>query len=233
MQVLKPFLDYLSILYTTLGIYVFGIIKRKEDEFMVFLIMATNTIDNIDYIDNIEKAISILLNVITGVGIIIGLGYLKSLKDKTYTAAFGFWSQFYNRIYELLRWLKADNSIISNMYSPQARRMWENDLIEVNDRTKEFKEKVQSMLEFMMQESDQMPAYIGWADDYNKLMEFFYDIIQYDICNIHDFFKFCEPVNIEEKNNYCKKIIETMEHICKEIKNRQEILEKRIYRDKW
>lgn len=197
---------------------------------MVFFVQDLHTIG---WIENLEKIINIGVNFITGVGIVIGLGYLKSLKDKTYTATFGFWSQFYNRIYELLRWLNEDNTILNNLYSPKARQKWENDLAVASDRTKEFKEKVNSILIFLANEPEQMPAYIGWATDYNKLLEFFYDIIQYDICNPNSNFKFEELVDIEEKNKYCKGIIDTMEHICKGIRNRQKILEKRIYKFRW
>ncbi len=197
---------------------------------MVFFIRELHTIG---CIENMEKIISIGLDFITGVGVIIGLGYLRSLRDKTYNSTFGFWSKLYNRIYEPLRWLKEDNSIVNNLYSPQAKKTWENDLAEVSDRTKEFKEKAIDILKFLAHETDQMPAYIGWADDYNKLLEFFYDIVQYDICNPNECFKFWESVNIEERNRYCEGIISTMENICKGIKKRQKILEKRIYKSKW
>lgn len=203
---------------------------NEKGELMVFFIQELHTLG---CIDNLEKIINIGLNFITGVGIIIGLGYLKSLRDKTYNATFGFWAQFYNRIYELLRWLKEDNSVINNLYSPQARKPWENDLAEVSDRTKEFKEKVNDILDFLMHEADQMPAYVGWASDYNKLLEFFYDIVQYDICNTNKCFKFWKPVDIEERNKYCEEVINTMENVCIGIKKRQKILEKRIYRSKW
>lgn len=210
--------------------YQVDIPKLKKVEFMVFFIQDLHTIHNIDYIG---KIIEIGLDIVTGVGIIVGLRSLKALKDKTYVAAFGFWSQFYNRVYELLRWLKTDNSIISNLYSPQARRGWENDLVEVSDRTKEFKKKVNDILDFLVHEADQMPAYVGWATDYNKLLEFFYDIVQYDICNTSECFKFWKPVDIEERDKYCEEIINTMENICGGIKKRQKILEKRIYKSKW
>lgn len=194
---------------------------------MVFIIQEMHTIEYM------EKVVSISLNIVTGVGIIIGLGYLKTLKDKTYIATFSFWTQFYNRVYELLKWLEDDNNIINNLYSPEAKKTWENCLAETSDKTNEFKDKVKEILIFLKQTPDQMPAYIGWTSDYNYLMVFFYDIIKYDICNPDDCFKFCVPTEINLKNDYCKKIIKVMTNMCNGIKKRQEIVEKRIYKSKW
>lgn len=180
-----------------------------------------------------ENFVGITLDIITMMGIIIGLGCLKVLRDKTYGATFGFWTQFYNRVYELLKWLEDDKSIIDNLYSPQARKPWASNLAPSGSRTREFKERVEEMLKFLEESSDQMPAYIGWTTDYNFLIDFFYDVKQYDICDASDSFKFCTPVDISERDRYCEKIVKTMTHMCHGIKQRQNAIEKRIYKLNW
>lgn len=194
---------------------------------MVFIIKEMHTIE---YMENV---VNIILNIVTGVGIVIGLGYLKALKDKTYIATFSFWIQFYNRVYELKTWLEEDGDIINNLYSPEVKISWENSLTVTSEKTKAFKERVEELLSLLRQTPDQMPAYVGWTDDYDKLIVFLNDVVKYDICNPKDYFKYCEAVNIQSKKDYLEDKIHTMKQMCDGIKDRQKTVEKRIYRFKW
>ena len=169
------------------------------------------------------------LSIITGVSIISGLRYIKSLKEKTTAATFTFWSQLSMRMRELLIWLKADYSLLDNLFSPESRRQWEIISTE-SDELEKFVAKVESTISFIENSPDQMPAYIGWTNDYNCFTEFLYDIIKYDIRDSDHNFKFSEFKGIEFRNQYCNNICIIMERLCKGINERQESIEKELFK---
>lgn len=175
----------------------------------------------------VEKCVNIGVNVFTGVVAIIGIGYIKPLKDKTRAATFTFWSQLSIRLTVIRKWIEHDNGILDNMYSSNAKMGW-SILAPDTDRIKQFKEIVQATLDYLEETSDQMPAYKGWSEDYTKLIEYLSDIIIYDIADNTGYFKFIAPVREDQREQYCSEICEIIVRICSGIENKQKEIEKKI-----
>lgn len=186
-----------------------------------------NTPSTASTLEIVEKCVNMGVSVFTGVVAIIGLGYIKPLKDKTRAATFTFWSQLSVRLILIRKWINHDNGLLDNMYSGNAKKEWVV-LAPKADRIKQFKEIVQATLDYIEETSDQMPAYIGWSGDYAKLIGYLSDMIVYDITDNTGYFKFTKPVGEDERKKYCTEICETIDAICKGIKRKQEKIEKRI-----
>lgn len=171
---------------------------------------------------------SILLNIITGVSIIKGIGYLKGLKEKTNSATFNFWSQLRARIKELLSWLREDYNLLANMYEGVARDAWESELGPKQERIKQFKQLVEETLKFIKSTPDQMPAYKGWTNDYNFVVSFLNDVVQYDILNANEYFKYKGQISKTERDRNCQEICDVMERLCNSITDKQIEIENKI-----
>lgn len=181
---------------------------------------------DMNFIDVISNLVSIFVGVVTGVSLIIGLRYVKSFKDKTTTATFTFWSQISIRLHEISLLLNSNNTLIDNLYSTISRTDWEE--LGRSEDIKLFKEKIEAVIEYIEKTPDQMPAYIGWTDDYVKLTDFLYDMIIYDICDPDKSFKFEELKTKEDRSNYCNEMCQLMNRICDKIHTRQKDIEKKI-----
>ncbi len=175
----------------------------------------------------IETYANIVVSILTGVVAILGLGYLKPLKDKTKAATFTFWSQISVRIMVIRKWIEANNGVLDNMYSPAAKKEWTM-LSPDEEQINQFKEIVQNTLDYIKNANDQMPAYHGWSEDYAKLIDYLGDMLIYDIANSNDYFKFNVSTTDEDRKKYCSEICKTIDKICSEIKKRQKKIEKKI-----
>lgn len=186
-------------------------------------------ISSIINISSIKDISSIILNIITGVSIIKGIGYLKGLKEKTNNATFSFLIQLRVRIWELYSWLSDDPSLIDNMYEPIARRSFGSDLSAKSKRISIFKKKIQETLNYIQSTPDQMPAYKGWTKDYNIIVSFLNDAIQFDISNGNEYFKYKGQVYKSERDSNCKIVCDAMKRLCNKIEERQLEIENIIF----
>ncbi len=75
-----------------------------------------------------------------------------------------------------------------------------------------------------------MPAYIGWTQDYNQIVEFLNDMIQFDIKDPDNYFKFKEPKTLQDRKKYCDDICIIMRRLCHNIEIKQREVEKQA---KW
>lgn len=190
----------------------------------------TNILNILELItlSNVKDITDVFLKVVTMMGLIRGMFYLKTLKEKTSAATFSFWSQFRVRIFELSKWLCDDYELLDNLYETSTRRTWEGALSSKKDRKEEFKKKIEELIIFLKSAPDQMPAYIGWTRDYYTLLEFLNDVVQYDICNKDDCFKFSGEISLKQRNEYCENIRKTIDRLCKEIEEKQIQTEKKL-----
>lgn len=179
-------------------------------------------------ITGIKDLSYIFFNCVSGVSIIKGIGYLKRLKEKKNAATFSFWSQFRIRIWELYSWLKDEYGLVNNLYEPVARKAWEDKLGSKKERIEQFMNMVEETICFIQSTPDQMPAYKGWTTDYNIIVSFLNDVIQYDIKNSQEYFKYSGQITKLERNNNCKFICDAMERLCNQIEEKQIEIEKLI-----
>ena len=183
-------------------------------------------LDSLYYIKDVA---SIFLSIVTGVGIIRGFYYLKTYKDKTHMATFTFWLQLKIRLTELSSWLKNDMGLVCNLYSQESKRAWESSLAPDEIRIRQFKENVEETIRYMKTTPDQMPAYNGWMKDYNILIDFLNDVVQYDICNSSKYFKFTEQKSEKDMEDYCNKICQSIDNLCDQINKKQIEIEKELF----
>lgn len=175
----------------------------------------------------IESYCNIISTILMGVIAIIGLGYLKPLKEKAMSATFNFWSQLKVRLLTIKKWLEQDCGLLDNMYSPNSKKDI-TALAPESTRIDEFKNIVKSTLDFIENSNDQMPAYIGWSKDYTELIAYLEDMILYDVCDHKQFFKFTSPITEENRKKYADDICTVITNICSGIENKQNKIEKQI-----
>lgn len=184
----------------------------------------------IENLDKFKDIASIFLSVVTGVNIIRGFNYLKDLRKKTDAATFTFLAQLRVRLIEISQWLENEKGILGNFYTPDAKDAWESYLSPTDIRVKEFKRKVEDALIYIKSTPDQMPAYRGWTIDYNKLINFLNDVIQYDICDSEKYFKFTAMERESHMEEYCNDICKSIDRICKGIETKQEEIETKLFK---
>ncbi len=175
----------------------------------------------------LEAYVNVASSILMGVIAIIGINYLKPLKDKTVTATFTFWAQLRVRLISIKKWLDQDCGLLDNLYSPSAKKDI-SELTPQNTRIQEFKKIVQSTIKYIEDADDQMPAYEGWSDDYSALIGYLQDMIVYDICNHDDFFKFNKKITDNDREKYKNEICDTIDRVCDGIKKKQSEIEKKL-----
>lgn len=173
----------------------------------------------------------IFLNIALGVGAFKGLGYLKTYKEKRSAATFTFWIQLKLRIMEIKSWLENDFNLINYLFDENARSLWESDSADLDSRILNFKNIIVEAKKFIENASDQIPAYLGWIDDYNEFIQFLNDVIQFDICIGDDYFKFVGEQSVNVRNMYCKNKCQAMQRMCDGIEVRQKKVEEELTKE--
>lgn len=181
--------------------------------------------------ESLETVGSIFLSIVTGVSIIIGMRYIKSLREKKLAASFSFWSQIKLKIIRLQNYLLWNKEIINNFYNTESRLRWEEKEVSM-DQLNDFKKLVIDVLEYLDKTPDQMPAYIGWSEDMMVLMDFLTKVIQYDICNNTNMFFSNEIVDKKERDVYYSNVCNAIQSLISGIQNGQFELEKKLFPQK-
>lgn len=182
----------------------------------------------VDNIGNLKDISYIILNLALGVGAFKGLGYLKTYREKRNAATFTFWVQLRVRMMEIKSWLATDYSLIDYLYDEKIRGTWESESTADIQRIICFKKIVEESIQFIKTSSDQIPAYVGWTDDYNKFIAFLNDLIQFDISDGDNYFKYEEESNISDRNQYVIDICEIIDRMCQEIVIKQKSIENEL-----
>lgn len=176
----------------------------------------------------IDKGLSLSNSLFALVVIIIGLSWLKPLKEKQSAASFTFWSQLRIRLIKVQSHLMAEDNCLYYLYDPEVSKGWKDTLAPNPESFRFLRNVIEETLNFLQGADDQMPPYPGWTNDYTNLLEYFTDIIAYDICDSKAKFKYTNPVEYsdltESRNNICRLI----ESICTQIKSKQLSIEKKL-----
>ena len=83
-----------------------------------------NASSSASIIEIVEIGANIFVAIMTGVVAMLGIGCIKPLKEKTWSATFTFWSQLSVRLMLIRRWLELDTGVLDNLYSPNAKQGW-------------------------------------------------------------------------------------------------------------
>lgn len=176
----------------------------------------------------ISDFVELMSKIVIGVVSIIGIMYIKPLKDKTMTATFTFWSQLKVRLTEIRVRLEADEGILWNIYEQKSQEK----LSPTMPRVQELKKEIQNTLDYIKNTPDQMPAYQGWSGDYTRLISLLEDCLVYDICDDKHHFKLVTDDD-EIIVDYNTEIRAIISKICSEIDRRQKYIEKKIVKKLW
>ena len=199
---------------------------------MVYFIKVMNNINqtgnNVDVLENIGQLFTIANSLLAVVVIIIGLNWLKPLKEKQKAASFTFWSHLYIRLVKISSYIKSSPNCLYYWYSPTVRNGWHGILAPAQDESDQLKTMVEETLSFLEKAEDQMPAYCGWTDDYTNLLHNFTDIIVYDICLSNAKFKFQEAISYSVYLERHKSIYDSIDLMCEKIKAKQVSIEYKI-----
>ena len=187
-------------------------------------------IDRSAILENSSTFVGILASIFGGVSIILGIHYLRSLKEKHITETFSFWSQIHMRIIRLYGLLSVEIGLLNNMYPPEERKNWET-INPTAEKLATFKNSVEETLAYLQSTTDQLPAYIGWSEDFSKFMQFLANVTQYDIEASDE--KFVESTDgiIKDRKMYWEDVCKTMQRLQEGIENRQKMVEKKICRE--
>lgn len=185
-----------------------------------------------DYISSVLDSLStitgILLSIITGVSMILGMRYLKSLKEKKLSASFSFWSQMKLKIIRLRNYMLWNKEIINNFYNTKSRLGWEEKEVAM-EQLQEFKKLAIEILEYLDKTPDQMPAYKGWSKDMIDFVDFLSKLVQYDICKSDEMFFSDNIVKKEERDAYYADVCKIMESLIEGIQAGQAELENELF----
>lgn len=182
----------------------------------------------ISMLDSLSTMVGIFLSVITGVSMIFGMRYLKSLKEKKLAASFSFWSQIKLKIIQLLNYMLSNKEIINNFYSTESRLRWEEKEVAMQ-QLEEFKKLTVDIIKYLDETPDQMPAYIGWSNDMLQFIDFLSKVVQYDICKSDSMYLKNGIVEKEERDAYYADICNTMQSLIDGIQRGQAELEVNLF----
>lgn len=169
----------------------------------------------------------IAISILTVIGLIRGLQYISSLKEKQKTAVFGFWSQLVIRLKRIKDELTVHPELINNIYEPTIREGYETGTANTKD-INEFKKVIEELETFLKATPDQMPAYSGWSEDLHTLMDFISCVCTYDICDKDHLF--VDNKFFKNRNEYCKYTIDAISNIMQNIEKEQTFIENKLNR---
>lgn len=179
--------------------------------------------------DIVKTFVDIIVAIIGGICAIKGINLLKTLREKKVAATFSFWSQLCVKLKMLGSRLEDDPSLINNLYSADSQTTWSTAGAPPDSQDLcDFDAICVETFEFIKKAPDQIPAYLGWTDDYTELISFLDDVSHYDIKNCSSRFKFTENYSINERDEYvssiCKVINRMIDNINKAQKDAEKIL---------
>lgn len=175
-----------------------------------------------------DQFLTIANSLLALVVIIIGLNWLKPLKEKQNAASFTFWSQMYIRLIRINSYLKSNNKCFFYWYSPSARAEWQAILAPNPEEISQLRIMVEETLTFLQEANDQMPPYNGWTNDYAKLLGYFADMVVYDICLSDAKFKFNEKTNYNDYLKLHNSICALIDLMCGKVESKQKTIEYRL-----
>lgn len=179
-------------------------------------------------LEYIEKGLSLSNSLLALVVIIIGLSWLKPLKEKQSAASFTFWSQLRIRLIKVRGHLMADEKCLYYLYDPKVSGEWESTLAPEPEDFRPLRDVIEETLNFLQGADDQMPPYSGWTNNYTELLEYFTDIVAFDICNSKAKFKYTTKADYCDLTQLRDKICNLIESICTKIESKQLSIENKL-----
>lgn len=199
---------------------------------MVYLAVAENIsqaeASGVDILEYIENGVSLSSNFFALVVIIIGLSWLKPLKEKQNAASFTFWSQLRVRLIKVHGHLMANDMCLFYLFDPTVCEGWDGVLAPDPEIFRSLRDTVEETLNFLQGADDQMPPYPGWTNEYTELLGYLTDIVAFDICNPKAKFKYMETVEYGDLLGLRNKVCNLIESISTKIEAKQVFIENKL-----
>lgn len=199
---------------------------------MVYLTVAENIsqagASDVNILEYIEKGVSLSSSFFAVVVIIIGLSWLKPLKEKQNAASFTFWSQLRVRLIKVRSYLMANDKCLYYLFDPKVCREWDGVLAPDPEDFRSLKGAVEETINFLQGADDQMPPYLGWTNEYTELLEYLTDIVAFDICDPKAKFRYTDTVEYRYLSGSRDKLSKLIESICTKIKVKQLFIENKL-----
>ncbi len=206
--------------------------REENMEYLVTLMNINQTnadnVNKVNLLKQMDQVLKISNSLLALVVIIIGLRWIKPLKEKQSAASFTFWSQLRIRLIKIRGYLKSNDQCLYYLYSPGVRNKWDAILAPSPMEFTSLKDAVEETLIFLQSAEDQIPPYPGWTDNYTNLLYYLTDIVIFDICDSSGKFKFTNSVDYSHLSNLQELICNLIDSMCTEIVNKQEDIEKKL-----
>lgn len=178
------------------------------------------------YAEYMDTFLGMAIRIVTLIGLLAGISYVHSLRQKREEAVFGFWSKLKIRLKNIDDALRQENGLIDNMY-PEERRLQSESASPGTSAVEEFKTIVGETEAFLRDAEDQMPAYRGWTEDLDVFLAFVSDTKAYEITDPQDGFV---SDSFPDRDEYCAKVCKALDRMTGKIDARQKETEKKLCR---
>lgn len=187
-------------------------------------ILLSNVLNNINTLSNI------IVNIIVILGGILGLNYIKKMREKQIDSTFSYLTRLNVRLkyfQELL--INFRDEIMDRFLPEDCRREVSADRVSlVANMIDQLSKNAKETLEFLRNEDNQIPAQEGWIDNFNSFIEFLLDCEQLDH---KSYYKWTNKEEREEKCTlYFDNAASTIDTLIEMLTKRQIELEKDIFK---
>lgn len=185
-------------------------------------------------VTSIIETTSSVIDIFTGIVLIVGgfwgVAFLKSLKEKSINAIFGYYTMLKVRINFFIKTFNSYKNEILDRLIPEDERedIEESRSLFIEEIIAKCSKNATETIEFLKNADNQMPIDTEWMDKYGTFLDFLIDME-----NIQDsmFYKyeFDDEAEYETtKNNYYNINYNNMNQMLKEIDNKQKYMSEKI-----
>lgn len=172
----------------------------------------------------------IIVNFIVIIGGVLGLSYIKRMREKQSDATFSYLMRLNIRLkYFKIIFEKYRDNIMGRFYPETYRREPSVERMNLVEETiQDLSQQAKETLDFLRNEDNQLPAKKGWVENINQFIELL--IICEQLKN-REYFMWTENEDIEkEKDGHYKEIMKIINTLLNMVNERQKELENKIFK---
>lgn len=172
----------------------------------------------------------IVVNVVVIIGGILGLSYIKRMRDKQSDATFSYLMRLNIRLkYFKIFFEKYRDDIMGRFYPENYRREPSVDRMNLVEETiQNLSQQAEETLDFLRNEDNQLPAKSGWVDNINQFVEL---LINCEQLKNKEYFIWTENKDVEkEREEHYEEIMKIINTLLNMVNARQKELEDKIFK---
>lgn len=173
----------------------------------------------------------IIVNVIVIIGGILGLSYIKRMREKQSDATFSYLMRLNIRLkYFKIIFEKYRDDIMGRFYPENFRREPSVERMNLVDETiQNLSQQAEETLNFLRNEDNQLPAKKGWIENINQFIDL---LISCEQLKNREYFIWTENEDIEkEKERHYEEIMKIINTLLKMVNERQKELENKLFKN--